>query len=95
MRSPGPQTICERISYAKHDGSFLEQKLDEHARPLEARESTAPWRQGGPHLIDRQWGTLSVERGRGPELALSCRPASLAYWSLAGGKADPKQAGYL
>jgi hypothetical protein len=40
MRSPGPQTICERNSYAKHAGSSLksEQKLAKHARLLEARE---------------------------------------------------------
>jgi hypothetical protein len=71
MRSPGPQTICERNSYAKHAGSSLksEQKLAEHARLLEAREGTAPWRQWSPYLIEQQWGTLSVEQGQGPELA--------------------------
>jgi hypothetical protein len=71
MRSPGPQTICEPNSYAKHAGSSLksEQKLAEHARLLEAREGTAPWRQWSPYLIERQWGTLSVEQGQGPELA--------------------------
>src|ERR1700730_6267200 len=31
-------------------------------RLLEACEGTAPWRQWGPYLIERQWGTLSVEQ---------------------------------
>ena len=35
-----------------------EQKLGEHARLLEAREGTAPWRQWGPYLSERQWGTV-------------------------------------
>ena len=30
----------------------------EHARLLEAREGTAPWRQWGPYLSERQWGTV-------------------------------------
>ena len=34
-----------------------EQKLGEHARLLEAREG-APWRQWGPYLSERQWGTV-------------------------------------
>ncbi|MGC1408155.1 MAG: glucosidase [Acetobacteraceae bacterium] len=34
-----------------------EQKLSEHARLLEAREG-APWRQWGPYLSERQWGTV-------------------------------------
>jgi hypothetical protein len=64
MRSPGLQTICERNSYASMLVHPLksEQKLGEHARLLEAREGTAPWRQWGPYLIERQWGTLSVEQ---------------------------------
>jgi hypothetical protein len=75
---PGPQTICERNSYAKHAGSSLksEQKLAEHARLLEAREGTAPWRQWSPYLIERQWGTLSVEQGQGPEVAPSVTPGA-------------------
>ena len=48
-----------------------QQKLGEHARLLEACEGTAPWRQGGPYLSERQWGTHSVEQGQGPELALT------------------------
>ena len=35
-----------------------EQKLGEHARLLEAREGTVPWRQWGPYLSERQWGTV-------------------------------------
>jgi len=35
-----------------------EQKLGEHARLLEAREGGAPWRQWGPYLSERQWGTV-------------------------------------
>src|SRR6201982_2323655 len=35
-----------------------DQKLGEHARLLEAREGTAPWRQWGPYLSERQWGTV-------------------------------------
>jgi hypothetical protein len=35
-----------------------EQKLGEHAPLLEAREGTAPWRQWGPYLSERQWGTV-------------------------------------
>ena len=35
-----------------------EEKLGEHARLLEAREGTAPWRQWGPYLSERQWGTV-------------------------------------
>jgi hypothetical protein len=35
-----------------------EQKLGEHTRLLEAREGTAPWRQWGPYLSERQWGTV-------------------------------------
>jgi hypothetical protein len=31
-------------------------------RLLEACEGTAPWRQWGPYLIERQWGTLNVEQ---------------------------------
>ena len=35
-----------------------EQKLGEHARLLEAREGTAPWRQWDPYLGERQWGAV-------------------------------------
>jgi hypothetical protein len=35
-----------------------EQKLGEHARLIEAREGTVPWRQWGPYLSERQWGTV-------------------------------------
>jgi len=35
-----------------------EEKLGERARLLEAREGTAPWRQWGPYLSERQWGTV-------------------------------------
>jgi hypothetical protein len=35
-----------------------EQKLRELARLLEAREGTAPRRQRGPYLTERQWGTV-------------------------------------
>ena len=35
-----------------------EENLGEHARLLEAREGTAPWRQWGPYLSERQWGTV-------------------------------------
>jgi hypothetical protein len=35
-----------------------EQKLGEHARLLQARDGTAAWRQWGPYLSERQWGTV-------------------------------------
>jgi hypothetical protein len=38
-----------------------EQKLGEHARLLEAREGTATWRQWGPYLSERQWGSDEEE----------------------------------
>ena len=55
-----------------------EQKLGEHARLLEAREGNAHWRQWGPYLIERQWGTVSVEQGQGRELALT----AYVVWSV-------------
>ncbi len=33
-------------------------RRDEHTRLLEAREGTAHWRQWGPYLSERQWGTV-------------------------------------
>ena len=35
-----------------------DQKLGEHERLLEAREGTVPWRQWGPYLSERQWGSV-------------------------------------
>ncbi len=35
-----------------------EQELGERVRLLEAREGAAPWRQWGPYLSERQWGTV-------------------------------------
>jgi hypothetical protein len=61
-----------------------EQKLGEHAPLLEAREGTAPWRQWGPYLIERRWGTLSVEQGQDPESAQPGSAESSAICSLPG-----------
>ena|ERR1700730_5914317 len=56
-------------------------------RLLEACEGTAPWRQWGPYLIERQWGTLSVEqRSRsGIGTTRPCRPEASrsGHWSSA------------
>jgi len=60
-------------------------------RLLEACEGTAPWRQWGPYLIERQWGTLSVEQrsrsGIGTELPIPYVTVSVAI----GGTADRDQ----
>src|SRR6516165_2434236 len=42
-----------------------EETTSEHARLREAREGTAPWRQWGPYLSERQWGTVREDYSQG------------------------------
>src|SRR5271154_6742088 len=42
-----------------------EKTTSEHARLLEAREGTAPWRKWGPYLSERQWGTVREDYSEG------------------------------